>query len=418
MANNNNLFNAALAGASSGVSSRWLSNPSSASYDSQSTLIEAFATAFDAAIAPIAGGGSRGQAETVQAICSAFWRDRIITSQTDLTDAVTVLVALYNSLAPRILADTGGSSSLDGLPNVYWVQQDAAGSGGTAAILDGSTPFATIASAAAAFEVGFNGQMIVLFGDYSNANEPVDASGLANNVSITGVGGSILLDSTQVILPPLHSTRGVLLFLDNVSIVGDAIDGIALNGWANVAARETAFYGHFSIPTSLCAFVECIFGGNVVVNDSSRFIGCRTVNPGMQFTAVDCFVDYASFISFGQNGVVRVDGANNAVWFLTGSNDSFSNVAYAALQDANRSIVYAETAIEGGIWCSQGSLTASRVVTVDVTGAPDLGLFRVYNFPQNGGETVTVNGVVCEDNMCTILQIQGGVLVLFATELL
>lgn len=111
MANNNNLFNAALSGAAAGIASRVLQSSVSADYDAQAALIQVFATAFDAEIAPIVGGGSRGQADVVSEISAAFWRDRIIPAGTSFDTAAANLAALYNALSPLLEADSGGGGS-------------------------------------------------------------------------------------------------------------------------------------------------------------------------------------------------------------------------------------------------------------------------------------------------------------------
>jgi hypothetical protein len=416
MANNNNLFNAALAGASAGVSSRWLSNPSSASYDSQATLIETFATAFDAAIAPIAGGGSRGQAETVQAICAAFWRDRIITSETDMNDAVSVLVALYTSLATKILADSGSTvNPLEPLPLVYWVQVNSVGTGGTAAVEGGVAPFPTITDAVAEFSPAVSCQLLVIAGDYSSEGV-VDPSENASDVSITGIGSispGLTLGGAR--LPPLLASQPIPLFLNGVHVTGDGVSGDCLSGFAFIHAYSSEFLTNVNCPAADGRFYECHFEGVVTLVTGAVFSQC-TVAASF-FNTPDAKVDYPTFLAFGLAGLQRTD--TDPVWIL-GARPTPSDITvrYAALQDADRSIVFASGAIEGGVWCSGNTLSANRTVTVDVTGAPDLGFFRIYNFTQPSNETITVNGVVCEDGMCTILQIQTGALVLFAVELL
>lgn len=107
--NNPNLYNAALAGASAGVSSRVIVSTDPAFYATQAAQITNFAVAFDAQIAPIVGGGSRGQSSVVTDICAAYWRDRIITNEADLFNASAALAALYAAIAPSLEPDSGGS---------------------------------------------------------------------------------------------------------------------------------------------------------------------------------------------------------------------------------------------------------------------------------------------------------------------
>jgi hypothetical protein len=112
MANNNNLFNAALAGAAAGASSRWITNANAAFYNAQSALMNTFATEFDAAIAPIVGGGSKGQSLVVYSLAQSIWRDRTLTSSTDFSSIITPLVALFSSVNAYVLADADSGSGV------------------------------------------------------------------------------------------------------------------------------------------------------------------------------------------------------------------------------------------------------------------------------------------------------------------
>jgi len=109
MANNDNIFNGALTGTTAGIASRWITSNVSADYDAQRTLIAAFATEVDSQIA--AGGYGQGAADLMESICAAVWRDRVITSQTDMEPIAGAIAALFTSVNAEVLPDGGGGSS-------------------------------------------------------------------------------------------------------------------------------------------------------------------------------------------------------------------------------------------------------------------------------------------------------------------
>lgn len=306
--------------------------------------------------------------------------------------------------------NAGGA--LTPLPNTFWVQEGAPGTGGTPATSGSASAFPTFTAAVAALAVG-SARLFVVQGDYSNSGIPEDPSAAATLVSIEGVGGS-RTSGQQAALPPLILANEIQGVLRNVQVTPDG--GLqATLGWQTLIASECNFVGNVDVVGAIVADSTTFVLGSVVTGGDSNFRNCDA-GGGNPFATPIARLDLASFINFGNRGVTRVDGANDAEWLLSTPSPA-AEVRYAALQDADRALVFDAANTTGGVWCSRNSLSANRAVTVNVAGAPANGLFRVYNFGQLGsGATLTVAGVLCPDFMLTTLQLQGGVLTLLSTE--
>lgn len=298
------------------------------------------------------------------------------------------------------------------LPNTFWVQEGAPGTGGTPATSGSASAFPTFTAAVAALAIG-SARLIVVQGDYSNGGTPEDPSAAATFVSIDGIGGS-RSTGQQAALPPLILANEIPGVLRNVQVTPEV--GLqATLGWQNLITEECSFVGNVDVVGALIADRTTFVLGSVVTGGDSFFHDCDAggANP---FATPLARIDLPSFLNFGNRGVTRVDGSNDAEWLLS-TPSAAVEVRYAALQDADRAVTFASANTTGGVWCSRNSLTANRAVTVNVAGAPANALFRVYNFGQaGGGFTLTVNGTVCPDFMLSTFQVVGGVLTLLSVE--
>lgn len=99
MPNNQDLFNAAVAGIAGGCSERWITNTSPASYEGFRDAVEALANAVDTLIPP-AGGIGNDQARVMQSLCQGVMANRLITSTdpNDYADIAAAIVACYTEI--------------------------------------------------------------------------------------------------------------------------------------------------------------------------------------------------------------------------------------------------------------------------------------------------------------------------------
>lgn len=105
MANNNSIYNAALAGATAAiVNESWITNTNPASYLDQRNAAIALATAIDAAI-PASVSLSPGNAQLIFLVTQAVLSKRAFrTAQVNAT-LIQAIIALYNELTPVLEAD-------------------------------------------------------------------------------------------------------------------------------------------------------------------------------------------------------------------------------------------------------------------------------------------------------------------------
>ncbi len=108
MANNNNLFNAVIAGAGGGNQQRWITDTNTSNYTAYQTVIEELAIAIDAAIPPINGDANVAQSALMQSIVASIFADRFIktTEEANYTPIIDAIIALYTSLASSLLTPT------------------------------------------------------------------------------------------------------------------------------------------------------------------------------------------------------------------------------------------------------------------------------------------------------------------------
>lgn len=389
MSNNANLYNAALAGASAGIASRWLTNTSSISYDEQTALIADFAAIFDDEIAPIVGGGSQGEAHCVESICSAFWTGRNITPTTDLESAAIPLAALFTSLQPNIEPDPGSGVGAP-LPNTLWVASDGVLAGPGLPLIQGtSSAFTTLTAGAAALAAG-NGRLLVVEGDYSSE---ADIDFGVRGASIIGIGGGgvPIQDLTDIVNPPI--------------IPGVTADKLVLEG------VQTA--GLVGAITSLAMRNCLIVGGvatvnaNVYIEGSHIFSGAgpagiiAAINRQVQLKNITQFTAFASPLVIMASEIV-VDESTLSLMGYAGVRAAGSNFRYGIDRAAGAKVAQVDDldmTFNSPNWGTSRAqipgltLTANRANTVDMTDAPADGLFIVDRYDTNTAFNCTFNGV-------------------------
>jgi hypothetical protein len=283
--NNANLFNAALSGAAAGIASRAITDTSSGSYAGQSALINSFAVAFDALIAPIVGGGSRGQSDVVEAICSALFADRIIPAEANFAGIAAPLVALFTSLSPFIQPDSS-ASSITPVNNIYVVDPNGTAGDGS---FSGNKVFKTVAAAVAA--VPNNSALLIAS---SSAEAPVSWT----DKRLTFFGFSLDESSAHSIqLPELRpSTSGPSMGveLNGVSAVvnpGNSVVVTFQNSSIDAIGNSGSNYLGSGSPDT-CAFSNST-GGLAVsgLNARSIAVGVCTINGTLTANACNVLGD-------------------------------------------------------------------------------------------------------------------------------
>lgn len=124
MANNNEIYNAALAGAIAAAKlGRWITNPVSSSYASDRDTAVAFANTVDAAI-PADEEMNQSKAQIILSLVNAVLAYKCFGVAQVTTELAAAVAALYNELTPVLLPVSGGGSSLaDGTyigQPLYW----------------------------------------------------------------------------------------------------------------------------------------------------------------------------------------------------------------------------------------------------------------------------------------------------------
>lgn len=113
MANNNGLYNAAIAGAMAAFTSRWITSLDGATYSRQVLVATAFASQIDSLIAPAAY--TNAAFRLMESMCNAFWTDRDPTdlNPTIYLNAAGALRAAFLQAAAQLTPEGTGSTTVD-----------------------------------------------------------------------------------------------------------------------------------------------------------------------------------------------------------------------------------------------------------------------------------------------------------------
>lgn len=188
MANNNNLFNAVIAGAGGGNQQRWITDPNAGDYASFVTTVTTIATLIDSMIAPIPGDANIAQSTLMQSIVQNVFAGRYVQINVDAAyeSLAEAIVALYTQLATTLVEPTSGGSVAP-IPGTYWIDpftavpladQDGSASAPFATVLQA---FNTLVAYAADREAYTAGTMILCDGPYSEEEFPT----ITWNVGVT-----------------------------------------------------------------------------------------------------------------------------------------------------------------------------------------------------------------------------------------
>jgi len=122
MPNNSLLYNAALAGGVTGLSSRANISPVALNYNFLTLAAAVFAEKLDESIPPEPGGASAAQGRIVESLTSAFWYDRIPISldQDDYEQESEALAAIYQSIKVLLLPESQGTNGPNYATQVNW----------------------------------------------------------------------------------------------------------------------------------------------------------------------------------------------------------------------------------------------------------------------------------------------------------
>jgi len=197
MANNNALFNAAIAGIGGAIEQRWITGSSPINYVRYQAALDAFATAVDAAIP--AGSPSTSDAELLQSICMGILANRDIVSvlTTDYNTIAVSIAALYTELQSLLLPVGGAGAVLSVFGRVgavvaalndYLASQVDNDSGVAGATVADALDTLALSSAPVSSVFGRVGAVVAALNDYL-------ASQVDNDSGVTGATVATALDT-------------------------------------------------------------------------------------------------------------------------------------------------------------------------------------------------------------------------------
>lgn len=288
MANNDLIFNAALAGAAAGAKAgRWVTSTVPASYLSDRNAALAFAAALDNLI-PLDAAMNTSKAALIQSLCLAVLQSKAFTAADVTSTLPQAVVALYNELE-AVLEPVSGGGGGDPLNASFWVDPGVASTGNGSA----TSPFLTIAEATAALAAlkateDIQGIVFLAAGDYGaeavswaalndadlNRNSIVFCSwgGAATNigdVSLTGaVGGLMSVTFIQVAIANLTMVAESCSITFDGAVCGGTLTGnidTSLNVRNNSNLNLVSTFGSVSGSNS---FIDTLDGC------SAQLFGC------------------------------------------------------------------------------------------------------------------------------------------------
>lgn len=255
MANNNNLFNAVIAGAGGGNQQRWLTAVDSGDYADYQSLIEQLATAIDGAIEPIVGDANIAQTALMQSITAAVFADRLVTSaqQANYEPIINSIIALYSSLDGVLLPPTGGGGGGTIVPLSIEVWVDPTTTVAPAS-QDGSigAPFDSISDALDYLQtqkatIPAVGTVYLGNGDYAGETidwPVVDADGTAaqNSLVLIGQGGVFNIGNINLNGTEEGENAPIIIIrdigMDSLVEEGLGIDSISMPGEGGICTLQ------------------------------------------------------------------------------------------------------------------------------------------------------------------------------------
>lgn len=331
MANNNNIFNAVMAGAGGANQQRWITDTSAGDYAEYTALIEAIASAVDAAIEPIVGDANTAQSGLMQSICLSIFSGRLVQSMTEANYApiVEAIVALYSSLNGQLLPPTEPTNG-GGLTTVFFVDPgtetpdtDQTGSA--------TNPYGTVEQAIEAANTAGGGTIVLADGDYTGISVGTLATqedevyifqgyGNVQNLAVPNpISGEadIRFESVQLVGTLETNETGPQIVMKNSRLVGDVnapdsnlqLDDSEITGTiiadGLVTLNQSFVGGNVTLTGELngkdSQYQGAILSANAVIVERSLFVGPITLTGSVNLNncqvkatieSSDCFLSY------------------------------------------------------------------------------------------------------------------------------
>ena len=268
MANNPNLYNAVIAGATGANQQRWITDPVSANYSAFQAAVTALATVVDDAIAPIPGDASVAASALMQSIVQGVFADRFVQSdqQAAYDSIVGPIVALWTELSAALEPGTGGGGSV--APLAYTLFCDVNTEVPTLD-QDGSiaAPFATLQQAHDAFDPDIGGTIIVCQSDGDTSYTAVSVDRRISIFGLTSGVGRVEIDevgvtnTSPVDLQNVHCSAVVITGEDDFNMTANNCDFTQIDAGGNVTLVNCDVSG--SISASVLDVTDCTINGTI-----------------------------------------------------------------------------------------------------------------------------------------------------------
>lgn len=307
MANNNNIYNAVIAGAGGGNQQRWITDTNSADYTAFLATVQVVAEAVDGAIDPIVGDANIAQTALMQEIVAAVFASRYVQSQVeaDYAPVAEAIVALYTRLAMGLLAPTEPGGEIAPLTRDYWTDTgtDVPEEEQTGAI---NAPFSTLQ---AAYDAAYIAQQTI--GEMPCILlQPMSYAGVTdpNGVHVTFEGiGETLAHRGGTIIGDMVGTNATGWTFRHMGVVGN------VNGTTEVSVIDAVVTGTIECDyanfnngscqsTVTCATCNAynksdvnniaLTASGITVNGNDSRIGTITADPGL--TNANVNIDYCT----------------------------------------------------------------------------------------------------------------------------
>lgn len=397
MANNNLVYNAALAGAlAAQVSERWITDATTGDYIGQRNAAIALAQAVDSAIPTANVTDANGR--VIAAVVGAVLGKKAFEASGVTSAMVAAIVAMYNEVAPSLLEEDSGGT-VEPIPGTYWVdplttapvdEQTGAISAPFASVLQGFNALVAFAAARGSYTAG---TLILCDGPYSEETFPtitwdISVTPFLRWINLIGFGNAY---GTSAWVVTGDGDETVLNVVNLTNPFGAALTFNAISGFVRLRLRDSS--------------VGIIEGQPIVTMiDSQGFdsISCIALTAlngdcsGVSVTATNAIESNNC-----QLGDIQTDDTvllRNAV---AGNITAGSNVTLESSELPNNgltaggNVIIRQSIVNGNISCPTGSLTIDSESYAYLSAAArtlDVASVVLEDPPQYviGGLTVTV----------------------------
>ncbi len=320
MANNNLIYNAALAGALGGsTNERWITSISGATYIAQRNAAVAFATIVDASI-PADPNMNDGKAQLILTLVTAIINSKAITNDAATSAAAAAVAAVYNVFASVLEPELAPSATP--LSNARYVDRlttvPIAFQNGSIAL-----PYATIAQAIASLPTG--GTIYATAGDYTSEGT-INFGAFEWTLSTFNIHANYVYGAPgigRIVIAALSSTFVVNLI--SVHCTGSASAAIAL-------AADSCWFDGPITTGSLDAFDTRFFStvGTITMGGGASFTDCAlnviAITSALVVTVrmIDCEITGVFSLTSAATGTFRICDRTN--FFLQSTTHTLTNV--------------------------------------------------------------------------------------------